>query len=77
MAINFSANKELCDRVGKNIKMIRLEKGLTQSEVSRKLGLSGNKTISRWEAGLVDITISQLVAIMDCYGVRDWTEILD
>lgn len=55
-------------KVGKFLKELRVQKGLTQEEVAEKLALT-SKTISRWETGngLPDILTINLVA--ELYGV--------
>jgi len=55
-----------CTNVGKLIRTLRLEKGMTQLELARQLNLS-DKTISKWERGLgcPDVTLlAELSAIL-------------
>lgn len=74
MAIQFQKDDELCKAIGLNIKRFRKAKGLTQTELGKALGMAGNKVISYWEAGIPDITVSQLKAAAEFLGVEDWNE---
>lgn len=40
-----------CEKVGKLIRALRAERGLTQKNIADALGIS-NKTVSKWECGL-------------------------
>ena len=40
-----------CEKVGKLIQQLRVERGFTQKNVADALGIS-NKTVSKWECGL-------------------------
>ena len=40
-----------CEKVGKLIRALRMERGLTQKNIADALGIS-NKTVSKWECGL-------------------------
>lgn len=40
-----------CEKVGKLIRTLRTERGLTQKNIADALGIS-NKTVSKWECGL-------------------------
>jgi len=40
-----------CEKIGKLIRSLRIERGLTQKNVADALGIS-NKTVSKWECGL-------------------------
>lgn len=54
--------------IGKNIKRLRLNSGLTQEQLAEKLHLSG-QAVSKWEneTALPDIVL--LPALADCFGV--------
>ena len=49
-------------KVGKFIAQLRKEKGITQEELGRRIGVT-NKTVSRWENGnyMPDIEMLQLL----------------
>jgi transcriptional regulator with XRE-family HTH domain len=74
MAHKFKANEELCKLVGANLRRLRTNREVTQVEMGKALGMSGNKVISDWEAGKRDITISQLFAVKEFLRIEDWNE---
>ena len=51
-----------------NLKMLRLEKGLGQVELSNKLGLSKG-IISLWENGLREPNMSSLIVLSKFFNV--------
>ena len=51
-----------------NLKILRLEKGLGQVELSQKLGLSKG-IISLWENGLREPNMSSLIILAKFFGV--------
>ena len=53
-------------KIGKYLKCLRKEKGLTQAQVAEQLGVS-DRTISRWENGSGMPDISLLVEIAELY----------
>lgn len=55
--------------IGKFLKLLRNEKGITQEQLAEILGVSG-RTVSRWETGnnLPDLSI--LIQISEYYGVE-------
>ncbi len=53
---------------GKNLKMLREEKGLGQVELAKALGV-GKGTISLWENGLREPLLSSLVAIAKYFNI--------
>lgn len=55
-------------KIGKFLKELRKEKGITQEQFAEILGIS-NRTISRWETGSNMPDISLLVEIADYFGV--------
>lgn len=70
----------LKDEIAKNLLYFRKKRGLTQKELSSKLGVTHN-TISSWENGINSIDIEMLsnicsvldVSIYDMYG--DYTSL--
>ena len=46
--------------IGKRIKLKRVEKGLTQRELAKKMGYSNHSTLARIESGKVDISQTRL-----------------
>lgn len=50
------------------LKELRMEKGLSQSALSRLVGIS-SATISRWEDGSMDITGSNIIILSKFFGV--------
>ena len=52
----------------KNLRMLRLEKKLTQEQVAEKLGVSA-QSVSRWETGATFPDIMLLPEIAGMYGV--------
>lgn len=51
-----------------SLKNLRIEKGFTQSELAKKLNIS-LKTVSHWETGYTEPSISQLITIADLFSV--------
>ena len=51
-----------------NIKILRREKGLTQRDLANLLSLSQN-TVSNWENGITEPTVTQLQNISEGFGV--------
>lgn len=63
----------------KNIKQRRLELGLTQLQLAKKMGYSDKTMISKIENGLVDLSISKVEEFAEILGVEPrvlmgWTE---
>lgn len=54
--------------IGKNIKRLRLNSGLTQEQLAERLHLSG-QAVSKWENGTALPDIVLLPALADCFGV--------
>jgi len=55
-------NKETCNQLSAYLKAIRLEKGMKQSDLAERTGLSACQ-ISRLEASLSDLTVSSIIRI--------------
>lgn len=55
-------------KIGRFLKELRNEKGLTQEQLAEKLLVSG-RTVSRWETGTNMPDISLLVELAELYGV--------
>ena len=53
---------------GKNLKMLREDKGLGQVELAKVLGVA-KSTISLWENGLREPLLSSLVAIANYFKI--------
>jgi len=63
------------EKIGKFLKNLRKEKGITQEQLAEELKVSG-RTVSRWETGRNLPDISLLVAIADFYNI-DVREIIE
>ena len=50
------------------LKTMRTERAITQEQLAKKLNIS-LKTVSHWETGYTEPSISQLIAIADLYSV--------
>lgn len=59
---------------GSLLKSVREEAGLTQSELSRRTGMSKYRhtTISNWERGIHAIDIEDLYRVASALGVDPW-----
>ena len=55
-------------KIGKFLKELRKEKGLTQETLGEKVGVT-NKTVSRWETRTYMPPVECLVLLSDIYGV--------
>ena len=62
-------------KIGKFLRELRNEKGITQEKLGEILGVAG-RTVSRWETGFNLPDISLLVMLADFYDV-DVREIID
>lgn len=62
-------------KIGKFLKQLRKEKGITQQNLAEVLGVSG-RTVSRWETGFNMPDLDLLIEIADYYDV-EIREILD
>ena len=51
-----------------SLKSLRQEKAVTQQQLAKKLNIS-LKTVSHWETGYTEPSISQLILLADFYGV--------
>lgn len=69
-------NEEVLRKVGDKIRKVRLNRGLTQSELAFKCGDIDLSQISRIERGLVNFTISYLFLIAEILEVPV-SELLD
>ena len=58
-----------CEKIGRLLRSLRLEKGLTQKQLAERLNLS-DRTVSKWERGLGCPDISLLGALSDLLGVH-------
>lgn len=58
--------------IGETIKKIREEKGITQEELSNKLGYKTKSSISKIEKNLAEFPISKLRKIADALDVDVW-----
>lgn len=50
------------------LKNLRIEKNITQKELAEKLNTT-LKTVSHWETGYTEPSVSQLIALADFYKV--------
>ena len=65
--------------IGEKIKARRLELGISQRELARRMGYSDNSTLNRIEKGLVDVTQAKVVQfskVLNCSiaYLMDWEE---
>lgn len=56
------------EEIAKNIRFYRKKSGLTQKELSEKIGVN-NSAVSNWESGQNSIDIEILVKVCDALGV--------
>ena len=65
--------------IGEKIKRRRMELGLSQRELARRMGYSDNSTLARIEQGKVDVYQNKIVQFSEVLGVSvaylmDWEE---
>lgn len=65
--------------IGEKIKKRRMELGLSQRELAKKMGYSDNSTLARIEQGKVDVYQNKIVEFSEVLGVSiaylmDWEE---
>ncbi len=53
----------------KNIRKIRLEKGLSQEELAAKTGYASNSMIAQIENGIIDLPYSKIILFADALDV--------
>ena len=56
--------------IGLNIKYLRKEKGITQIDLMKEIGLSDHMLISRWERGIYIPDASQTKLLADYFNVK-------
>lgn len=59
--------QELRNNFGKNIKQIRLERNVSQTELCIKLGID-RSTLSSWERSIKTPSLKTVIMLADCYG---------
>ena len=59
----------MSETIYERIKRLRLEKGMTQTDLAKKIGYAGKDMISRVESGKIDISRSRLIQFADALGV--------
>lgn len=59
----------VAEKIANNIKIIRKEKGMTQSDLARKLGGHGKEIVERVESGNANIAIAYYYRIAKALGV--------
>ena len=66
------------DKRPMKLKRLRVEKGLSQAELGRLLGVTG-QTVLNWENGIFEPRIKDLIAIADFFDVSvdGWGEYVD
>ena len=52
-----------------NIRKLRKEKGMSQSDLAAKLGYASNSMVAQIENGQIDLPFSKVLAIADAFGV--------
>jgi transcriptional regulator with XRE-family HTH domain len=67
--------RDVCRRLGQNVRRRRLEKGLSQEKLANDAGLTDYKHVGQIERGATNPTISYLVGIARALGV-DVAELL-
>jgi transcriptional regulator with XRE-family HTH domain len=65
----YHASGTLPGRFGEKVRTLRLEKGLSQRELARNLGLASRAYISNLEAGRKAPSLELVVQIADLFGV--------
>lgn len=59
---------EIKNSFKENLKILRTEEGLGQVELSKRVGVS-KSSISAWEKGLSEPTLSALIALANYFGI--------
>lgn len=62
--------------IGKRAKAARKQSGLKQQEAARRLGVEKG-TVSRWETGSTELTVSQIIELARLYGCSPYAILLD
>ena len=55
--------------IGSRIKEARIQRGLSQRDLAKRMGYSNHSTISKIESGKIDIPQSRIVQFADVLGV--------
>ena len=61
--------REFIKKIGKELKIIRIENNYKQDEVAKKTGIASS-IISSYETGNKDIRINKLIQLLDFYNVK-------
>jgi transcriptional regulator with XRE-family HTH domain len=61
--------KDVVRRFGKRIRDLRLERSMSQEDVSQKTGI-GRAGISRMEGGKAESCLGTMQALADTFGIR-------
>ena len=61
-------DREIESNISKNIKELRLQRGMKQRDLGKKISYS-DKTVSKWENGTSSPDINALAAISELFGV--------
>ena len=65
--MNIMNKNEITAQIGQTLKRARKRKHLTQQDISDRTGIS-RSVIGRYETGMIEISISNFIAICDAIG---------
>ena len=55
--------------IGQNIKRLRNQAGITQTQLAEKMGVYGSGSISQWESGFCNPSLENVKKIAEILGV--------
>lgn len=65
-------DKNMAETIGVRLTMLRIDSGLSQTEISLKIGVSA-KAVSSWETGINIPQVNKLIALSELYKSSvDW-----
>ena len=57
-----------CNEIGKRIKLLRMNRGITQAELAKNLNVK-RETVNQWENGTRDLKTDYSIKLADFFGV--------
>ena len=66
-----SSETDICVRLGRRIRSLRLKQGWTQFEMSERLGID-RSYLAEVETGKIELCVRNLALIAEGFGLKPW-----